>query len=206
MFVPAVLLKTIFGLTVQASTFVPQRADAETSNGSEPFGHLFCHPLRTAIATRQAASIWQLVVNVHVTCAVNFPVNESVEGTMAANLEALQCKLEMHVMESNQFRGIALGEQVRVAFQMSVLNPTKMPDSVEDYWRMELWQGSIPPYPFSGGLVESWPVYGTLDNLTISLVGFERRAGAMSDLQFDFIPSDRAASTRTCHYVPIAIP
>ena len=97
-------------------------------------------------------------------------------------------------MENSQFRGVALGEQVRMAFEMSVINPMMMPDSVEDYWRMELWQGTVPEYPFSGGLVESWPVYGTLDNLTISLVGFERRAGAMSDLQFDFIPSHSSAT------------
>ncbi|CAE7823884.1 unnamed protein product [Symbiodinium microadriaticum] len=101
----------------------------------------------------------------------------------------LQCKLELNVMESSQFRGLALGEQVRIAFEMSVTNPVMTPDIVEDYWRMELWHGTSPPYPFSGGLAESWPVYGTLDNLTVSLVGFERRAGAMSDLRFDFVPS-----------------
>ena len=114
-------------------------------------------------------------------------LTENLAGTMTP----LQCKLELNVMESSQFRGLALGEQVRIAFEMSVTNPVMTPDIVEDYWRMELWHGTSPPYPFSGGLAESWPVYGTLDNLTVSLVGFERRAGAMSDLRFDFVPSAR---------------
>ena len=108
---------------------------------------------------------------------------------LSGSMTPLQCKLELNVMESSQLRGLALGEQVRIAFEMSVTNPVMTPDIVEDYWRMELWHGTSPPYPFSGGLAESWPVYGTLDNLTVSLVGFERRAGAMSDLRFDFVPS-----------------
>lgn len=44
--------------------------------------------------------------------------------------------------------------------------------------------------------VSSWPVYGLFQNLSIALVGTEQRAGAMSDLLFDFTPR-HSAETKT---------
>ena len=42
---------------------------------------------------------------------------------------------------------------------------------------------------FLAAEVDSWPIYGLFQNLSVSLVGSEQRAGAMSDLVFEFIPS-----------------
>ena len=44
--------------------------------------------------------------------------------------------------------------------------------------------------------VSSWPVYGLFQNLSIALVGTEQRAGAMSDLLFDFTPRCSAQNSR----------
>ena len=43
--------------------------------------------------------------------------------------------------------------------------------------------------------MSSWPVYGLFQNLSIAVVGTEQRAGAMSDLLFDFTPRHSAEKT-----------
>ncbi|CAJ1405152.1 unnamed protein product, partial [Effrenium voratum] len=106
-----------------------------------------------------------------------------------SNSTQFLCSLVITVQESNVWQAEVLPERTVITLEMSIINAPSLPRAVENFWRLELWAGGYNPYPLSGGLVSSWPIYGLFNNLTIALVGTERRAGAMSDLQFDFIPS-----------------
>jgi len=96
------------------------------------------------------------------------------------------CTLILAISESNVWRAEAVAEDILISFKMSVINPQLQPATVENNWNMEFWANQVL---HSGSVVPSWPVYGLFQNLSIALVGTEQRAGAMSDLLFEFIPS-----------------
>lgn len=100
--------------------------------------------------------------------------------------KAQLCTLLLMVSESNVWRAEVVAAEIPMSFKMSVINPLLLPAVVENFWRMEFWANQVL---YSGSVVPSWPVYGLFQNLSIALVGTEQRAGALSDLLFDFTPS-----------------
>ncbi|CAK9075671.1 unnamed protein product [Durusdinium trenchii] len=96
------------------------------------------------------------------------------------------CTMVLQVTESANFRAEVVPADVALSFLITVTNPTHQPALVENNWRMEFWMNQRL---FSGSTVVSWPIYGLFQNLSVALVGTEQRAGAMSDLLFEFIPS-----------------